>query len=292
MSVRRAPLLAALALTACGGAEPVRFNADAGARRDVPATTDARVPDGGVAGLDVPAIPVADVPTAVDNVRVYAHSSDSLYAINPRDFGVVRIGLFQWPADGNDHRMTDIAINAAGDIWGITFGALYRVDPATARCTYVADFAGSTVNGLSFVPADEFSGDTEVLLAADRLGIVYRVDTTTGRTTQIGLYGDGLGSSGDIVSVASAGTFATVVDGGIEYLARINPTTGRATIIGQTGQTETWGLGYWRGTVYGFTSQGFAVTIDIRTGRATLAQRQGPPWWGAGVTTIAPTAPP
>jgi len=278
-----------LSLGACG--EPVRvFTRDASVSPRDGASTDVARADAG--GLDVPAIPLPDVPTVMDNVRVFAHSSDSLYSVNPRNFGVVRIGPFQWPADGNDHRMTDIAVNAEGDIWGITFGALYRVDPMTARCTYVADFAGGQVNGLSFVPADELIGGAEILLAADRFGAVYRVDTATGRTTRIGDYGDGVGSSGDIVSVLNAGTFATVMDGGIEYLARVNPMTGRATLIGPTGQTETWGLGYWRGVVYGFTSGGLVVTIDIATGRATPEQRTGPPWWGAGVTTIAPTAPP
>jgi hypothetical protein len=290
VTVRPLPLaLALLTAAGCGSNQPAfNFNTDASVRRDAVADV---APEGGATPLDVPAIPV-DVPTVLDNVRVFAHSSDSLYAVNPRTYGVVRIGLFQWPADGNDHRMTDIAVNAQGDIWGITFGALYRVDPTNARCTYVADFDGVTVNGLSFVPADEFQGGTEQLIAADRAGFVYRVDTTTGRTTQYGMYGDGVGSSGDIVSVLNAGTFATVVSDGIEYLARVNPMTGRATLIGPTNQTETWGLGYWRGSVYGFTSGGLLVLIDITTGRATPEQRTGPPWWGAGVTTLAPTAPP
>lgn len=286
MSVRRVVFALAAALGCSAEAPTFTIIRDASAPLDASADGS---PEAG--GLDVAAIPI-DTPNAIDNVRVFAHSSDSLYTLNPRTFGVVRVGPFIWPSDGNDHRMTDIAVNAQGDIWGITFGALYRVDPGNARCTYVADFAGSTVNGLSFIPADEFVGGTEQLIAADRSGFVYRVDTVTGRATQYGSFGDGLGSSGDIVSVLNAGTFATVVSGDIEYLARINPQTGRATLIGQTFQRETWGLGYWRGSVYGFTSSGLVVLIDIETGRATPEQRTGPPWWGAGVTTLAPTAPP
>lgn len=287
MSVRRLGLAILVTLGCAAETPSFNFNRDASVTLDA-ARVDA-APEAG--GLDVAAIPV-DTPEVLDNVRVFAHSSDSLYTLNPRTLGVVRVGPFLWPSDGNDHRMTDIAVNAAGDIWGITFGALYRVDPMTARCTYVADFAGSTVNGLSFIPADEFIGGAEQLIAADRSGIVYRVDTVTGRATQYGSFGNGVGSSGDIVSVLNAGTFATVVSGGLEYLARINPQTGAATLIGQTFQSETWGLGYWRGSVYGFTSSGLVVLIDIETGRATPEQRTGPPWWGAGVTTLAPTAPP
>lgn len=287
MIVRRLGLALLVTLGCASESPSFNFNRDASVALDA-ARVDV-APEAG--GLDVAAIPV-DTPEVLDNVRVFAHSSDSLYTLNPRTLGVVRVGPFLWPSDGNDHRMTDIAVNAAGDIWGITFGALYRVDPMTARCTYVADFAGRTVNGLSFIPADEFIGGTEQLIAADRSGIVYRVDTVTGRATQYGSFGNGVGSSGDIVSVVNAGTFATVVSGGLEYLARINPQTGAATLIGQTFQSETWGLGYWRGSVYGFTSSGLVVLIDIETGRATPEQRTGPPWWGAGVTTIAPTAPP
>jgi hypothetical protein len=71
--------------------------------------------------------------------------------------------------------------------------------------------------------------------------------------------GADVGSSGDIVSVASGGTFATIVDldvgpgeEPVEYLARIDPTNGRATEVARTSVA----------------------------------------WWGAAVTTIAPVAPP
>jgi hypothetical protein len=194
--------------------------------------------------------------------------------------------------------MTDLAINADGAAWGITFNALYRVDLVTARCTFLSPFAGAMFNGLSFIPGTELEPG-ERLVAANRNGAVVRVDTATGAIRQIGLYGPDTGSSGDIVSVVDGGTFATIVDldvafgeEPIEYLARIDPDTGRATRIGLTGVSRTWGVGYWGGTVFGFTEGGAVVTFNTATGRATEVARNNVAWWGAAVTTLAPIAPP
>jgi len=283
----------ALALSACGADDTPRFVADSGVRRDAGAldTGPSTYPD--VQAIDVGR---PDIPPLLDDVRVYAHTADSLYAIDPRSFTVTRVGDFIWP-DGPS-QMTDLAINATGEAWGITFTSLYRVDLATARCTFVAPFAGAQFNGLSFIPGGELEPG-EVLVAANRNGAYVRVDPATGAIRQLGLYGADTGSSGDLVSVAGGGTFATIVDLNVglgeepvEYLARIDPTNGRATRIGPTGVSRTWGVGYWRSRVYGFTEGGAVVTLDITTGRATEVARNNVAWWGAAVTTIAPVAPP
>lgn len=283
----------ALALAGCGADDAPRFVADSGVRRDAGSldTGPATYPD--VQAIDVGR---PDIPPLLDDVRVYAHTADSLYAIDPRSFTVTRVGDFIWP--GEPSQMTDLAINASGEAWGITFTSLYRVDLATARCTFVAPFAGAVFNGLSFIPGGELEPG-EVLVAANRNGAYVRVDPATGAIRQLGLYGPDTGSSGDLVSVAGGGTFATIVDldvgfgeEPVEYLARIDPTNGRATRIGPTGVTRTWGVGYWRSRVYGFTEGGAVVTLDITTGRATQVARNDVAWWGAAVTTIAPVAPP
>lgn len=287
-------LLCCLGVTACGAEESPRFVNDVGASdRDAGFLLDV----GQVTRPDAAAVDLPRLPPVLDNVRVYAHTADALYVVDPRTFSVTRIGDFRWPATGGgSNEMTDLAINAAGEAWGITFTSLYRVDLTNAQCTYVAPFSGSLFNGLSFIPGGELEAG-EVLVAANRSGGVYRVDTATGATRLVGTYGGALGSSGDIVSVASGGTFATVIDNDtgfepVEYLARINPMTGRAVRIGPTGVSRTWGVGYWRSIVFGFTADGAVVTLDITTGRATEVARSSVAWWGAAVTTIAPVAPP
>ena len=277
-------------LAACSSEPPREFITDAGSDAtavDVTAVDAPAVDAPGVSDRPAP----ADLPPLLDNVRVYAHTSQTLYAVNPSDLTVRRVGDFGWPADLRSHEMTDIAVNADGWMWGITFNAIYRVNPVDARCVYIADFDGATFNGLSFIPGGELEPG-EVLVAANRSGGYFRVDQRTGATRSLGQYGGGLGSSGDIVSVRGGGTFATVVQNEVEYLARLEPTTGAATILGPTGVARTWGLGYWRSQVYGFAESGGFYTIDLTTGRATLVENVGQPWWGAGVTTLAPTAPP
>ena len=94
------------------------------------------------------------------------------------------------------------------------------------------------------------TGD-EVLVASALDGSFYRIDPTTGASTPIGNYGNGLTSSGDIVSVRGFGTVATVKQNGVgnDWLARVDPSSGAATPIGDTGVTNIWGVGFWKNQV-------------------------------------------
>jgi hypothetical protein len=99
-------------------------------------------------------------------------------------------------------------------------------------------------------------------------------------------------SSGDIVSVKGYGTVATAnVDGsGSDWLVKIDPQTGAATAFGSIGVFGVWGLGYWKNKLYGFASSGQVVAIDVASGAATVLHSTAEAWWGAGVTTNAPTS--
>ena len=71
-----------------------------------------------------------------------------------------------------------------------------------------------------------------------------------------------------------------------DRLARIDPATGAATVIGPTGFRKIWGLGFWGNKVFGFTQTGQFILIDPRTGAGTLVKNfPAFPFWGAGVTT-------
>jgi hypothetical protein len=131
----------------------------------------------------------------------------------------------------------------------------------------------------------------EVLVAVAGSGEYFVVNTADGRVQRLGSYG-GLASSGDLVSIAAADTWAIVKRGGEDHLARVDLRAGRTTVVGPTGVQDLWGIGYWRNRIYGFSQDGAFVTIDPATGRATTQMTSPRAWWGAGVTTIAPTAPP
>jgi hypothetical protein len=225
-------------------------------------------------------------------VSVYAHSADTLYRVDPDTLTVTAVGPFLWP-NGSD-QMTDIAIDHTGYMVGISFTDVYAVDPVTAACTYLAPL-DTLFNGLSFVPAEQFEPTgNEVLMGAALDGSLYLLDPVTGASTPVGNYGGGWGSSGDLVSVVGLGTLATLTDdplgigGATDQLAWVDPMTGTATIIGNTGFTDIWGLGYWEDRAFGFTTAGQFVTLNVDTGAATVVDSSGVEWWGAAVTTTAP----
>lgn len=286
--MRAATLTFILLVGACS-AEPTTFTSpDASAAPDAVADVSSDGPPrfGDVVPLDRPASDVAPL----DDVLVYANTASELYRVEPRSFAITLVGRFTFSDSDRDHQMTDIAVNAAGEIWGITFNAIYRIDAATARCTLVSPLEGQ-YNGLTFVPVGVLNPSAEVLLAVAGSGDYYVVNTGTGRVQRLGSYG-AYASSGDLVSIASAETWAIVKVLGDDNLARVDLRTGRTTLVGPTGVDDVWGLGYWRSRLYGFTQGGQFVTLDPATGRATVQSTASRAWWGAGVTTIAPVAPP
>jgi len=223
---------------------------------------------------------------------IYANSYFNLYAVNPDTLEVTLIGPFGWP-DGGSDMMTDIAVDKDNNIYGISWGSLYRVDHDTAACTFLTNLDGQEFNGLSFLPvgAIDQTGE-EALVATGLAGALYKIDTTTGVSTLIGDYGGNYESSGDIVSVEGFGTAATVKNGSTnDYLVHVDPTTGAATNIGSTGIPDIWGIGFWKNKVYGFVATNQFVTIDIHTGESTYISTGPENWTGAGVSTKAPVIP-
>jgi hypothetical protein len=182
--------------------------------------------------------------------------------------------------------MTDIALDELGQMVGISFGSLYQVDPETADCTYVADL-DRDFNGLSYLPAP---GGGERLVGAALDGTLWVLDPQSGSSTSLGQFGGSLGSSGDLVFVTGLGAYATATsfDSGSDLLVRVDPDTGAADVVGETGFTNIWGLGFWGSRFYGFTDEGDFLLIDPQSGAAQLQEGGSVPWYGAGVTTIAP----
>lgn len=253
--------------------------------------------DGGVVRSD--SGPRPDAGPVEDEVLVYAHSAGTLFAFDPRALTVTPIGAFRLPDGSQAPQMTDLAVDSAGMIFTCGRTALYRVDATTAVATHVADFdlpTGVEFNGLTFLPAGALDPASEVLVGATDAGDYYRVDPATGATTLLGTYSNGYVSSGDIVSVEGAGTFATVKrdDLTTDLLVRLDPRTGTATRIGEgIGYSRLFGLGYWRSRLFAFHADGQLVEIDILTGQGTLVSTTTgtDQFWGAGVTTLAPVGP-
>jgi len=224
-----------------------------------------------------------------ETVYVYAHTASTLFRVDPDTLAITQVGNFVWPS-GTD-TMTDIAIDKTGQMIGVSFTSVYRVDPTNAHTTLLSPSLAGEFNGLSFVPADQLgqTGDDVLVGTRNSDGKVFRVDQMTGAITQVGDMGAAYASSGDLVAVAGFGIVQTVTGTGNDRLARLAPQTFAATPIGtDTGFGMIWGVAYWKNKIYGFTSGGAFILIDPTTGAATLVSNTGQNWYGAAVTTLAP----
>jgi hypothetical protein len=265
---------AALCVIACGPADR-RATGD-----------DGNDDDGGDAGTSSGTVPG----DAAVMTFVYAHTSSQLYKVDPDTLAVMLVGNFAFSGGGSD-QITDIAIDKSGLMIGISFQSVYRIDPTTAACTRLSQNLTTSFNGLSFVPAVEI-GQTgaDILVATQNTsGVVSRIDPATGAATPIGNMG-AFSSSGDLVSIVGLGTLQTADNGAAaDKLVRLAPTSFAAAPIGSTiGYSDIWGIAYWKDKVFGFTESGQFITIDPVSGVGTLVQGNGPRWWGAAVTTLAP----
>jgi hypothetical protein len=233
--------------------------------------------------------------------RVYAHSGDKLYQIDTTTLAPVQIGMM---SGLGTQSLTDLAIDKSDNMYGITLDKLYTLDAGTGEATLVTALETSAQNftSLSFAPEDmNDPNSADILVAANSFGEVYQIDPTDGTATMLGDFGtrgsDQIGSSGDLIAVRGFGIYATVNVGtstsAQDFLARIDPTTWVATIVGGgTGYNDIFGLGFWEGKIYGFVAgtsgSGKMITIDPATGAGTEVQSGAVRWYGAGVATDAP----
>jgi streptogramin lyase len=253
---------------ACGGGDRVSPSVDGG---DQPAELDAGEP-----------APRADA-TPDQTAQMYAHTRDTLYAVDGASFDLIEIGSFGVPGGS---AMNDLAITPDGQLFGVTGTKLFSIDPASGAATFVAPLTGSMNVGMTFLPDGS-------LLAADKDGEVRRVRPDSGAIVEVGAYGDGYGTAGDLVAVAD-GTMYTIADDGPDgessdnVLLEIDPTTGAIVErIGSIGFAGVWGTAYAGGKVYAFTRTGDIIQIDPASGVGTLVRHhEGLSFYGAGVSPL------
>jgi hypothetical protein len=190
-------------------------------------------------------------------------SDSSLYRLNPRTHSAALVGL-------TGVELTDIACRGT-TLFGIGFGELYRINPATGVAQSIGPLGLSDANGLVAQPV------TNVLYGATESGDFFRIDAASGKTTTIGQFGNGVGSSGDLAFLDGR-LFATVVRPGFadSFLAVIDLPTGTAGLIGDTGYPNLYGLTADAGVLYGATYSGDLITISTSTG-------VGQPLWQEGI---------
>ncbi|MEO7328300.1 MAG: hypothetical protein ABI193_06965 [Minicystis sp.] len=238
---------------------------------------------GGAGGVELDA--GTDAPPPPPPVAVYAHSAATLYLLDPGSKAVSVVGDFKGCSG-----VIDIAVDKTGAIFGTTSSALYRIDAKTAACDFVS--SGSYPNSLSFVPQGTLDPDKEALVGY--LGSFYeRIDPETGVMSKVGDLGGGFASSGDLFSLIGGGTYLTVANNGCgDCLVQVDPSTGKmSAMIGKLPYGQVWGLAYWGGVAYGFTSGGLLFQIKLDNAATSpipiLSAPPGLAFWGAGSSTAA-----
>lgn len=271
----------------------------------VDASFDASTHDSGMTTPDAgphDAGPPVDAGPRLDDVLIYAHSRDTLYTFSPYTNTVTEVGPFKTPAGDAAPVMLDLAVDSDGNVYTSSDRSLWRVDPTTAVATEIGSFGlgREQLFALSFLAPDESPDGSEMLIGATNAGAYYEVDPTDGSTRAMGAYPDGWSSSGDIVSIAGLGTFATVrrSDFPSDVLARIlfaRDGSSIVTVIGPVRDstqdfTQIFGLGYWGRNLYGFSNSGQLIRIDRDTGAGQVVTTStgASQFWGAGVTVVAP----
>lgn len=204
---------------------------------------------------------------------VYINTSSTLFSYDPATGRATRIGDFVEGSRPIDGGMTDIAIDLGGIMYAGSYTSLYRVNPTTAECTFVASL-DDEMTGLTFV------SDGRLVGAGSAVSFV---DTRTGALTPLVREGE-FNTSGDIVGLPDGMLYWTVTGG--DALVQVDPNTGTARRRGTIGVTGIYGLGYAYGELLGFTSGGRVLVMDETNGRPSDNETLSGTWWGATTNPV------
>mgnify|MGYP002641820478 CR=1 FL=1 len=231
--------------------------------------------------------------TVLDNY-VYAHTADELWVMSVKTYSLDFVAFFDFPSDGNFYRMTDIAIDRRGVLYGVSSKVLFVVNTNNGECYKVAELPDA-FNALTLVPKGVLDADNDVLVGISGGGDWYRLDRVDGEfvATRLGSYGELYTSSGDAYSIKDVGTFASVnkIEEAADYLIEVDPTTGNAIReVGKlAGLNYVYGLAGWTGRAMAFDENGEIAIVDTTTGDLIKMVTDTPKkWWGAGVRTVLP----
>ena len=227
--------------------------------------------------------PACCTPVTMLEATIYATSGGTLYTIDPKNWSEHAAGNY----DTQD-QMTDIAMTPDGKLYTISGTALYAVDPNTAHVSKIAAVGGDKNNALTFLVDN-------TLLAADAGGTLKKIDPQNGKVAIIGQYGQGYGSSGDLVAIGDGTMFGISATDALgndissdNLLITVNTQTGKATEVGHIGLGNVFGMAYYGGHVIGFDYVGEVIEIDPKTGAGMLLSKQNNHWFGG---TTSPTVP-
>lgn len=217
-----------------------------------------------------------------DSIGGMAHdpSNGTLYATDVSGDWLIEIDT----GTGRGKRIGDLGFDEiAGLAWDATSGVLYGVDAATGQLAVIEPTSGAAsavaVTGIKTLRSLAHDPETGTLYGVDQAAnTLVRIDKTTAEVTEIGPLGaadvDGLAyDPGRDRLLASARN----ADGNGRLLA-VDPLTGAATTIGDTGMDRGPALAFARdtGTVFGYNAgAGTLLRLDPVTGRGSGVNHTG-----------------
>ncbi len=171
-----------------------------------------------------------ETPAQGGQTFIYAHTDTELYSMDPKTQKLTDIGAFA----GGSGSITDLAVNAKGDVWVNSETAIYTATlPAggtgPVQLTLKTSLpSGSKFYALGFVPAGYLQAD-EALIAGDSAGSLYYIDTSGSSATpqNLGSFGSyqagdpSPAKSGDLWTLSGDVVFYTDSGGAVRGLATL-----------------------------------------------------------------------
>jgi len=178
--------------------------------------------------------------------------------------------------------LTDIAFSPNGDLYGLSYTDLYRIDPDTAAVTLIGP------HGIDGGNALKFATNGTLYAAGNATTLLYTINPSTGAASPVGNIG--FASAGDL-AFNSGQLFMTSTD---NQLIQIDLTNGAAgTAIGPLGFENVFGLATGDdGVLYGVSGTQL-LSVNISTAAGTLVcdysgQGLGPAYGAAFITEAVP----
>lgn len=159
--------------------------------------------------------------------------------------------------------LTDIAFDPSGNLYGISFTSLFKVNSSTGATTLVGGLGSviGTANALVF------GSDGTLYMAGSSL---YKVNTLTGAASSVGSIG--FQSGGDLAFIL--GDLYMASSG--NQLIKVNTATGAGTAIGNLGVANMFGLATPDNTnLYGVAGQN-TYLVNTTTGATTFQSTFAP----------------
>ncbi len=164
---------------------------------------------------------------------------------------------------GTGFSLTDIAFSPSGDLYGISFTNLYKVNSSTGATSLVGSLGSVSGNANALV----FGADGTLYMAGSSL---YSVNTMTGAASAIGSIG--YQSGGDLAFIGSTLYMASNTN----QLVEVDVSTGGGTLIGSLGVASMFGLATPDNvSLYGVADQSVYL-VDTSSGAATFQSTFAP----------------